>query len=230
MLDEADRARLLHVLRRQQLATAALAAIPALLFVAAIALHFRDGDLARGPIWVLAIAGAWWMWLLRRAPARWRRLRADLADGAVATVAGVAAVASRRGFGLLAPARWRLVVAGREFDAGAFSLADLRPGESVVAHHGARSGELLRVVAAADRPRTPEPELGERDRTLLRLLVAGLSDKLIARELALAPATVRTYNSALFRRLGVVDRRSAIAWAQANAMSIDGAARRSTSD
>lgn len=222
MLDEADTTRLRYALRRQRLAAAAFAATPLLLGVAAAALHFQERSLARGPIWVLALACAWWMWLLRRAPGRAGALHADLADGAVATVEGIAAVASRRGFGLFAPSRWRLVVAGREFDAGAFALADLHPGNAVVVRHAARSGELLRVVPAPDRAPAEATDLTARERVLLRLLVAGLSDKLIARELALAPATVRTYNSALFRKLGVADRRAAIAWAglPANAASI----------
>lgn len=53
-------------------------------------------------------------------------------------------------------------------------------------------------------------ELTERQRDVLRLLVDGLPDKLICRELALSHATVKTHLQALFRKLGVRTRTQAV--------------------
>jgi DNA-binding NarL/FixJ family response regulator len=52
--------------------------------------------------------------------------------------------------------------------------------------------------------------LTERQRDVLRLLIDGLPDKLICRELALSHATVKTHLQALFRKLGVRSRAQAV--------------------
>jgi DNA-binding CsgD family transcriptional regulator len=52
--------------------------------------------------------------------------------------------------------------------------------------------------------------LSERERTVARLVCNGLTDKQIAQQLAISPATVRTYLQRLFEKLGV-NRRSALA-------------------
>ena len=52
-------------------------------------------------------------------------------------------------------------------------------------------------------------DLTDLELTIVRLMVEGLSDKLIARELKLEPATVRTYNTALYRKLDVRNRKQA---------------------
>jgi DNA-binding NarL/FixJ family response regulator len=53
--------------------------------------------------------------------------------------------------------------------------------------------------------------LTRRERELLALIAEGLTDKDIARRLNLSPATVRTYNSALYAKLGITRRTQAVA-------------------
>jgi DNA-binding NarL/FixJ family response regulator len=65
---------------------------------------------------------------------------------------------------------------------------------------------LSRSVAA---PGTV-PELSERQRDVLRLLVAGQSNKLIARSLGLTDATVKTHLQSVYRKLGVESRTQAV--------------------
>lgn len=57
----------------------------------------------------------------------------------------------------------------------------------------------------------PPPALSYRERQILGLAAAGLSNAQIAERLYLAPSTVKTHLSAAFRRLGVHSRREATA-------------------
>ena len=56
--------------------------------------------------------------------------------------------------------------------------------------------------------------LTRREKELLRYIAQGLTDKEIARVLNLAPATVRTYNSDLYTKLGIERRTQAVPIAQ----------------
>ena len=70
--------------------------------------------------------------------------------------------------------------------------------------------------------------LSRRESEVLRCLVAGSSNKLIARELNLAEATVKVHIKALLRRLRLTNRTQAAIWALSNSHTIvlapDGAA------
>jgi len=89
------------------------------------------------------------------------------------------------------------------------------------------SGDLLRAALATvlaggvfvpprallSEPRpgpAAQPQLSPRQLDVLRLLIDGRSNKLIARELQLAPSTVRTHVEGLFERLGVHNRTQAV--------------------
>jgi DNA-binding NarL/FixJ family response regulator len=63
---------------------------------------------------------------------------------------------------------------------------------------------------------TQPPALSLRERQVLALALAGLSNAEIAERLYLAPSTVKTHMSAAFRRLGVHSRREATALVYAN--------------
>lgn len=59
-------------------------------------------------------------------------------------------------------------------------------------------------------------QLTPREQELLTALAKGWSDKQIARALGLTPATVRTYNSNLFKKLGIAGREAVAAWVRAH--------------
>jgi DNA-binding NarL/FixJ family response regulator len=64
---------------------------------------------------------------------------------------------------------------------------------------------------AAGTPRSTESlGLSPRQADVLRLLIAGHSNKVIARRLEVSPSTVRTHVEALFERLGVHNRTQAV--------------------
>ena len=56
--------------------------------------------------------------------------------------------------------------------------------------------------------------LSEREREVLRLVVQGLPNKLIARELTISEKTVKTHLTSVFRTIGVTDRTQAALWAE----------------
>lgn len=156
-----------------------------------------------------------WIWLLGRAPRRWLDARADVREGVVASMRGEAVPVVRRGFGLIAPQHHELRV-GEESFAISQALAErVVPGKTYTVNFAPRSRAVLSVerqVRAAGRldEAGELPALNRRDRDLLRLLAQGLTDKEIARELNLSPATVRTYNSELYAKLGISRRTQAV--------------------
>lgn len=166
--------------------------------------------LDRGQAWLLLPLLLWWLWLLRRQPRRLLLLWRDLRAGQALTVRGTSTVLPHRGIGWLAPVRLRLAVADRLFAADRFALADLLPGQPVQARYAPQSSTLLAVAPWPMPAAVATEEWSARERQLLQLLAAGQSDKLIARECGLSPATVRTYNSAIFRKLGVTSRAEAV--------------------
>ena len=180
----------------------------------------------RGQAWLLLALLLGWSGLLRRQPARWRALRQDRRRGRVATVHGSSVVLPRRGIGWFTPLRYQLLVAEQIFAADGFDLLALRPGQSVSVRFLPTSHLLLAVQlapAVAERGDSPaDIAWTPRERDLLSRLAAGQSDKIIARECGLSPATVRTYNSAIFRKLGVNSRQEAVLAArQAGLLVVD---------
>jgi two-component system nitrate/nitrite response regulator NarL len=58
--------------------------------------------------------------------------------------------------------------------------------------------------------------LSERELTVLRLIVAGQQNKVIARSLGIAEATAKVHTKTIFRKLRVANRTQAALWAHAN--------------
>ena len=113
-------------------------------------------------------------------------------------------------------------------DAGAngFLLKDVSPEELKLAIERVARGESLLqsvtttslspAITLVERPRPPSsstdgaPELTERERSVLRLMAAGHSNKEIARSLDLATGTVKNYVSDILEKLQTRDRTRAV--------------------
>jgi len=81
-------------------------------------------------------------------------------------------------------------------------------GESPLDPRAART--ILDARSAPD----PLAGLSDRERDVLRLLVEGLPNKLIARRLEISEKTVKSHLTRIFRELGVTDRTQAALWAE----------------
>lgn len=170
---------------------------------------------------LLALASLAWTILFCRTPARWLAAGRDLRSDAVREVAGRARLRARRGVGLYAPVRTRLIVGSRRFEITERQADAVIEGAAMRARYGEKSGALLSVAETSPDAAWPiagnaplEP-LNEREKDILRLIAGGYSDKEIARKLALSPATVRTYNTAIYAKLGVARRTQAAPYAAA---------------
>ncbi len=107
--------------------------------------------------------------------------------------------------------------------AAGYLLKDTRRDELIAAIKGtaagrsyldpAIAGKVMQQAAAGPPPTRPtEPpteSLTEREQGILSLLVKGYSNPEIARQLHLAPGTVRNYVSVILQKLGVADRTQA---------------------
>ncbi|WP_210506232.1 response regulator transcription factor [Naasia sp. SYSU D00057] len=96
--------------------------------------------------------------------------------------------------------------AGQEEIAAA--LAAVSSGQAVYGPEIAR--RMRALFAAGGTPPPPFPELADREREVLDLLAAGLSNAEVARRLFLSEKTVRNYVSSIFAKLMVRDRAEAI--------------------
>ncbi|MGF1463159.1 MAG: response regulator transcription factor [Maricaulaceae bacterium] len=78
--------------------------------------------------------------------------------------------------------------------------------------------QLYRRPGLRDLNRATADALGltEREMAVLALLAQGLTNKAIARRLAVSPNTVKTHARGVFRKLGAANRTQAVAAAQAH--------------
>jgi len=112
----------------------------------------------------------------------------------------------------------------RALDAGAvgYLLKDAEPAELARAIRAAAQGEVPldpragRALLEARAAASPLDALSEREREVLALVVRGLPNKLIARELGISEKTVKTHLTSVFRTVGVTDRTQAALWAERN--------------
>lgn len=120
------------------------------------------------------------------------------------------------------------VFAAMRAGARGYVLKDMEPADFGRAMVAVGRGEALfsRSIAArmasyfAQSPSTaPFPELTESERSVLAKMARGANNAAIARELHLAPKTVRNYVSSIFRKLAVADRAEAIVRARDAGMS-----------
>jgi len=105
-----------------------------------------------------------------------------------------------------------------------YLLKDAEPDEIRKAVRAAARGEAPldpragRALLSARSSGSPLDALSEREREVLRLVVQGLPNKLIARELSISEKTVKTHLTSVFRTIGVTDRTQAALWAERNGL------------
>ena len=99
----------------------------------------------------------------------------------------------------------------------------IRAGASGYLLKGLSSAELIRAIEAVHRGQRVMPpevasrfrervlrkDLSARELEVLRLMVAGRSNKEIAREIGIGEESVKTHSKSLFHKLGVADRTQA---------------------
>ena len=101
----------------------------------------------------------------------------------------------------------------RAIQAGAsgYLLKGLTSAELIAAIEALHRGEKVMQpnLAARFRERILRKDLSSRELEVLRLIVAGRSNKEIARDLAIGEESVKSYLKAVFQKLGVADRTQA---------------------
>ncbi|HEY8346621.1 MAG TPA: response regulator transcription factor [Symbiobacteriaceae bacterium] len=88
------------------------------------------------------------------------------------------------------------------------ALREVAAGRSILGREVTET--LIQIVTRGDRP---EFDLTEREREVLSLLVAGLSNPQIAQRLLVSRSTVKFHLSSIFSKLGVSTRTEAVAMA-----------------
>jgi DNA-binding NarL/FixJ family response regulator len=111
-------------------------------------------------------------------------------------------------------------------DAGAigYLLKDAEPDALVAGVRSAAAGDApfdaraARALLPAQTKRRPEHQLTLRELEILKLVVAGLPNKSIARHLGISEKTVKAHLTSVFSTIGVTDRTSAAVWAERNGL------------
>ncbi|MGY4770655.1 response regulator [Kribbella sp. CWNU-51] len=115
------------------------------------------------------------------------------------------------------------LVKGAEQEDIARAIQAVAAGEAIFGPGVAR--RMLGFFSAPPPAAEPFPELTSRERQILDLLAAGLSNSAIADRLDLASKTVANNVSAIFTKLGIADRSAAIVQARNAGLGIDGESR-----
>ena len=153
-----------------------------------------------------------WITLFFKSPQNYLKIVSDINHGEAKFVDGLINVQIHRGIGLIAPLKQVLSVNGLRLNTR-LELLQLS-GTEISAKFAPKSKVLLSYTINNERDSKPSvdhsPSLTDGERSLLRMIANGLPDKLIARELDLAPSTIRTYNSKLFKKIGANSRKEAV--------------------
>ncbi len=115
------------------------------------------------------------------------------------------------------------LVKGAEQEEIARAIQAVAAGEAIFGPGVAR--RVLGFFSAPPPAAEPFPELTTRERQILDLLAAGLSNTAIADRLDLASKTVANNVSAIFTKLGIADRSAAIVQARNAGLGTDGRSR-----
>jgi DNA-binding NarL/FixJ family response regulator len=90
------------------------------------------------------------------------------------------------------------------------AIASVADGDAIFSPSIAERISSYFIDNASDRPPATFPELTDREREVLDLIAAGRNNQAIARQLYIAPKTVRNHVTSIFAKLQVVDRAEAI--------------------
>jgi DNA-binding NarL/FixJ family response regulator len=102
----------------------------------------------------------------------------------------------------------------KDMDADGFARAILMAGRGEALFSRSIAARMVTFFSAPPGTDRPFPDLTPSERSVLTLLARGVNNAGIARELSLAPKTVRNYISNIFRKLAVADRAQAIVLAR----------------
>lgn len=154
-----------------------------------------------------------WLFLLRHYPARLMQLKQDITQGAIAEVSGLSIIHNKPGFKILFAPDVQLSVGNMSFDLLSYAPAHLHIGHQVKVRYLSHSKLLLSVQLASNphQVNKPQTQLSDIELAILKLMASGEPDKIIARQLSLEPTTVRTYNTNIYRKLAVKNRKQAAA-------------------
>jgi DNA-binding NarL/FixJ family response regulator len=112
------------------------------------------------------------------------------------------------------------ILGALEAGASGYLLKDVAADEVAEGIRAAARGEspldprAARTVLTARHEPDPLAALSFREREVLKLLLEGLPNKLIARRLEITEKTVKSHLTRIFREIGVTDRTQAALWAE----------------
>jgi DNA-binding NarL/FixJ family response regulator len=112
------------------------------------------------------------------------------------------------------------ILGALEAGAAGYLLKDVAADEVAEGIRSAARGEspldprAARTVLTARAEPDPLQALSDREREVLKLLLEGLPNKLIARRLEITEKTVKSHLTRVFREIGVTDRTQAALWAE----------------
>ena len=152
-----------------------------------------------------------WLYLLRQYPITLKQLKSDIEQGAISEVNGLSLIHNKPGFKILFAPDVQLSVSDSTFDLLNYSPEHLHIGHQVSAKYFSNAKLLLSVQLADGVEGNTKAcsHLNDIELAIVKLMANGEPDKLIARELSLEPATIRTYNSNIYRKLAVKNRKQA---------------------
>jgi DNA-binding NarL/FixJ family response regulator len=116
------------------------------------------------------------------------------------------------------------ILGALEAGASGYLLKDVAADEVAEGIRAAARGEspldprAARTVLTARHEPDPLAALSDREREVLKLLLEGLPNKLIARRLEITEKTVKSHLTRIFREIGVTDRTQAALWAERNGL------------
>jgi DNA-binding NarL/FixJ family response regulator len=121
----------------------------------------------------------------------------------------------------------RRITAALDAGAAGYLLKDASAEDVVRGIRAAAEGgapldpQAARLLLEAREAPDPLEGISPREREVFALLLDGLPNKVIARQLGISEKTVKTHLTHIFRELGVTDRLQAVLWAERQGLRAD---------